>query len=238
MQIDQEKLEIIKSPENVIVVSNPGTGKTTTLALKVIDLLQNGAKPEDILCITFTEKAKKEMFDKIWEMSEGKLDRADVMKLNIHTFHSFALDYLLDKGLTTGEIAGNNFLRFSILKSFEKNNAFTYTKAYILSDMVPKTENAIRYIKSFGITPDKIDAPKTEKEIERLYQTIKKSTYSLDELKAFLKYFVEAYKEYEASKKDTIDYSDMLLIFLEKFDGEKYKYVLVDEMQDMNEIEA
>lgn len=238
MQLDQEKLDIIKSPENVIVVSNPGTGKTTTLAHKVLHLLESGVKPEDILCITFTEKAKKEMFDKIWDISESKIKGTDLMKLNIHTFHSFALEYLVDKGLTTGEIAGNNFLRFSILKSFENNKAFNYIKAYILSEMVPKTENAIRYIKSFGITPDKIDASKTETEIENLYKTIKKSTYTLEEMKTFLKYFIEAYKEYELSKKDTIDYSDMLLMFLQKFDGSKYSYVLVDEMQDMNEIEA
>ncbi len=236
--LDQEKLDIINSPENIIVVSNPGTGKTTTLAHKVLHLLKNGAKPEDILCITFTEKAKKEMFDKIWEISDGSINGSELMKLNIHTFHSFALEYLTDRGLTTGEIAGNNFLRFSILKSFENNKAFNYIKAYILSEMVPKTENAIRYIKSFGITPEKIDLPKTEKEIEKLYAIAKKSTYTLDELKTFLKYFIEAYKEYELSKKDTIDYSDMLLRFLEKFDGVKYNYVLVDEMQDMNEIEA
>ena len=63
-----EQQAIIALKENTIVTSNPGTGKTTTLSLKVIDLLENGVKPEDILCITFTAKAKKEMFDKIYEM--------------------------------------------------------------------------------------------------------------------------------------------------------------------------
>ena len=64
-----EQQAIIESKGDIMVVSNPGTGKTTTLSLKVIDLLENGVKPEDILCITFTTKAKKEMFDKIFEMS-------------------------------------------------------------------------------------------------------------------------------------------------------------------------
>ncbi|KAF6247224.1 hypothetical protein C6990_05810 [Nitrosopumilus sp. b3] len=52
-----------------MVVSNPGTGKTTTLSLKEIKLLTDGVNPEDILCITFTEKAKKEMFNEIYDNS-------------------------------------------------------------------------------------------------------------------------------------------------------------------------
>ena len=55
-----EQQAIIDSKENTMVVSNPGTGKTTTLALKVIDLLENEVNPEEILCLTFTAKAKKE----------------------------------------------------------------------------------------------------------------------------------------------------------------------------------
>jgi DNA helicase-2/ATP-dependent DNA helicase PcrA len=61
-----EQKAILALKEDTIVTSNPGTGKTTTLSLKVIDLLGNGVKPEDILCLTFTTKAKKEMFDKIF----------------------------------------------------------------------------------------------------------------------------------------------------------------------------
>jgi len=85
-----EQKAILESKGDTMVVSNPGTGKTTTLSLKVIDLLENGAKPEDILCITFTIKAKKEMIDKIFEMSQGKFSDADILKIKIHTFHAFA----------------------------------------------------------------------------------------------------------------------------------------------------
>jgi ATP-dependent exoDNAse (exonuclease V) beta subunit len=233
----KEQDEIIRSEKNTIVVSNPGTGKTTTLSLKVMKLLESGVKPENILCITFTDKAKKEMFDTIFEMAKGKFSESDIMKLNIHTFHSFAYNYLVDSGLVTGDIVGNNVMRYSILGSFENNRAFNYSKDYIISDIVPKTENAIRYIKSFGITPDKIDVEKSQALLDGLYDE-EKTSYSLDEMKAFLKYFVDAYKNYEASKQDAIDYSDMLLIFIKKFHGKKFQHVLVDEMQDMNELEV
>ena len=121
MQLSQEQEEIINSDKNTIVISNPGTGKTTTLALKVINLLEKGVKPESILCITFTEKAKKEMFDKIYELAHGTFSDAEIMKINIYTFHSFAYNYLIDAGVITGDIIGKNLLRFSILKKFLKN---------------------------------------------------------------------------------------------------------------------
>ncbi|TBR24489.1 MAG: ATP-dependent helicase, partial [Candidatus Nitrosotenuis sp.] len=187
--------------------------------------------------ITFTDKAKKEMFDKIFEMAKGKFSDSSIMKLNIHTFHSFAYNYLVDSGLVTGNIVGNNVMRYSILRSFENNKAFHYSKDYIISDIVPKTENAIRYIKSFGITPDKIVSEKAIYFLDGLYDE-NKTSYSLDEMRMFLKYFVDAYKNYEDSKQEAIDYSDMLLIFIEKFRGKKFQHVLVDEMQDMNELEA
>ena len=235
-KLSVEQKAILASKGNTMVVSNPGTGKTTTLALKVMDLLKSGVDPEQILCITFTAKAKKEMFDKIFSMAQGKFPDSDIMKLNIHTFHGFAFNYLTEAGLISSDIIGNNFLRYSILESFIENDALNYGKDYIINTIVPKVENAIRYIKSFGITPDKIDVKNAAQWIQQNYQPT--SAYSKEDLKAFLEYFVDAYQHYEDSKTDTIDYSDMLLIFLEKHRGDKFKHVLVDEMQDMNEIEA
>jgi len=231
-----EQKAILESKGDTMVVSNPGTGKTTTLSLKVIDLLENGAKPEDILCITFTIKAKKEMIDKIFEMSQGKFPDADILKIKIHTFHAFAWDYLTEAGLISSEIIGNDILRYSILESFIENKALNWGKSYIVDTIVGKVENSIRYIKAFGITPDKIDMKKTASLIQQNYTPTK--AISKEDVKAFLTYYVEAYKHYENSKNDTVDFSDMLLTFLEKFQGDKYEHVLVDEMQDMNAIHA
>ena len=215
-----EQKAILESKGDTMVVSNPGTGKTTTLSLKVIDLLENGANPEEILCITFTTKAKKEMFDKIFEMSQGKFPDADILKIKIHTFHAFAYDYLTEAGLISSEVLGNNILRYSILESFIENKALNWGKSYIIDTIMPKVENSIRKIKSFGITPDKIDMKKTASIIQQNFKPTR--AFSKDDIKAFLTYYVEAYKHYENSKNDTVDYSDMLLTFLEKFQGAKY----------------
>ncbi|MBT4326151.1 MAG: UvrD-helicase domain-containing protein, partial [Candidatus Nitrosopelagicus sp.] len=203
IKLSAEQQDIVDSKKDTIVVSNPGTGKTTTLSFKVIKLLEDKVKPEDILCITFTEKAKKEMFDAIYDRAKGNFSDADIMKINIHTFHSFAYNYLLDAGLISGDIVGNNLMRFTILNSFDTNQALNYEKDYIINSIVPKTENSIRYIKSFGITPDKIDIKKATKVLEDVFDE-KSSRYTLEELKAFLKYFIAAYQTYEESKGQAI----------------------------------
>ena len=111
-----------------------------------------------------------------------------------------------------------------------------YGTNYVIDSIVPRVENAIRYIKSFGITVDKIDLKQIEPLLVKYHSST--SNYSLDDVKAFLGYFKKAYEHFEDSKNDTNDYSDMLLKFMKNYQGEKFPFVLVDEMQDMNEIEA
>ena len=183
---EQEK--IIDSDENTIVIANPGTGKTTTLSFKIISLLKQNVEPEDILCITYTEKAKKEMYEAIKKNSHGTISNSIISRININTFHSFAYQYLLESGDISGDIIGNNILRFSLLQSFEKHNIFNYGKDYLISDIVPKVENAIRYIKNFGITPDKIDLAKVEAEVRNLHDETR-STYTMEEMVTFSKKF-------------------------------------------------
>ena len=159
----KEQQAILTVEKDTIVIANPGTGKTTTVSFKVINLLENNVEPEDILCITYTEKAKKEMFDTIYKMAiEKNIPETKVMKLNIFTFHGFAYNYLTETGIISGEIIGNNFLRYSILESFQNEKALNYGINYIIDNIVPRVENAIRYIKSFGITVNKIDLKQIE----------------------------------------------------------------------------
>jgi len=232
----QEQRDILGSKGNTIVISNPGTGKTTTLSLKVIQLLREGADPDGILCITFTKKARREMYDAIYAQGKDEFPE-QVKRVHIHTFHSYAYGYLADAGLVPAEIVDDNHLRFAIFNSLTKNNALHYGKDYIISDIVPGAANSIKYIKSFGILPGHIDVGEVSRILEQSHN--KKSTYTLDEVKAFLGYFVEAYDAYEKSKTGTAaDYTDVLLRFLERFEGPVFEHVLIDEMQDMNEMQA
>ena len=59
LSLNPEKKTIIKQDGNVLVTANPGTGKTRLLAYKYVDLINKGIAPEQILCLTFTAKAKR-----------------------------------------------------------------------------------------------------------------------------------------------------------------------------------
>jgi len=65
MSVNEEKRKIIDCPGNVLVTANPGTGKTLLLAHKYVSLLNSGIAPKDILCLTFTRKARCEMQERI-----------------------------------------------------------------------------------------------------------------------------------------------------------------------------
>ncbi|MCL5423761.1 MAG: ATP-dependent helicase [Candidatus Marsarchaeota archaeon] len=226
--------------ENTLIIANPGTGKTTAIAQRVISLLKSGVKEEDILCITFTNKAASEMRERISNtIKESKIDAKPYL-ISVHTFHSYAYEYL--EGMDVGEgIIGNNALRYSIFRSFQDDNAFNYTTKYIIEEIVPKVENAIRYLKSFGILPESINIKESKDELKRRYNKNALESITIDEIYAFFDYFINAYIRYEKEKDDLefIDYNDMLLRFLKLYKQKKhYKHVLVDELQDVNGLEA
>lgn len=226
---------------NFLIKANPGTGKTTALADRVIELLKNGISEREILCLTFTNKAVDEMFEKIRQkMKENGIENTKVNGITISTFHSFCNLYFSEQGKEY-EIISNNFTRFSIFKSLERNHVFNYDRDYIIQELVPKVENAIRYIKSFGITPEEIN-------VERVKQGLISSSFlenmngiGVEEILEFFGHFMSAFQDYEREKgEDRIDYNDLLKRFLLEYDPLKkhYKYVLVDELQDVNEVEA
>lgn len=225
-----------------LIVANPGTGKTTTLAKKVSSLIREGVKESEILCITFTEKAAEQMLRSISsELIKQGLTNAKVFEIRVSTFHSYAMQYLKEMDISP-RLVGNNYLRYSIYRSVMERNVFNYQAQYIIEQMIPKIENAIRYLKSFGIMPDHITEGRSLQELQEMYQQEGVSSASLEEVKAFLSYFIEIFRDYEArkSRDGMMDFNDLLIKFLDMFPGKpkRYRYVLVDELQDVNDLEA
>jgi len=228
MSINEEKQKIIDCPGNILVTANPGTGKTLLLAHKYVHLLRSGIKPEEILCLTFTRKARKEMEDRITKLIRDEKIDVDLSDLNIHTFHSYALDNIDDTHLVSP-----NLLRYSIFRYLKDHKTLNYPDNYLLETIVPKMENLIRYLKSFGITHDEIVIDDVKDHITDFKR------FSKEELEVFLEEFVKIYAYYEEIKgSHGLDYTDMLLDFLNLRKIPKFKYVLVDELQDVNRMEA
>ena len=224
--------EILSSDGNTLITANPGTGKTYLIAKKYAALMKKGISEEDILCLTFTDHAKHEMEERIISVLEEEKLKIDFSKLKIYTFHSYALEYIEE-----GEIITTNLLRFVIYEYLKEKEVFNYSDERLISDVVPRVENLMRYLKSYGITPDKINKKKTKDlitEYKRSSDIIEKK-----DLEKFLDYFVEIFELYEKQKaRKGIDYADLLINFLKLKNKPKFKYVLVDELQDVNSLEA
>ncbi|MGV8172076.1 MAG: UvrD-helicase domain-containing protein, partial [Candidatus Woesearchaeota archaeon] len=189
MSINKEKQDIIAIDGNVLVTANPGTGKTLLLAHKYVDLLQKGVKPEEILCLTFTNKAKREMESRILDVIKESGVDVDYSKLNVFTFHSYALDNIEDS-----EVISSNLIRYAIYKYLRDNEVLNYPDSYLVDTIVPKIESLMRYLKNFGILPWNIDIDAVKPFIDD------SKNFEKAELEGFLVHFKNMFEEYERVK--------------------------------------
>ncbi len=84
----EQKLAVDTIDGAVLVIAGPGSGKTEILSLRVANILQKSdVYPSNILCLTFTDSAAKNMSDRL-----SALIGVDAHRVAIHTFHSFALN--------------------------------------------------------------------------------------------------------------------------------------------------
>lgn len=225
-----------------LLIANPGTGKTTAISRRVAELLKSGVPPSDILCLTFTVKATEEMLRKITiQCAEQGIDENLVHDVEVSTFHSFALKYLSESGLQP-KMAGSNLLRYSILKSAYRHRPFNYSNSYVAEHIVPEIENSIRYVKSFGAMPSDLDEERISEILTEYWKSQRLNQILTPQaLSVYLQFFIKAFSEYELMKKGKfIDYTDILIDYL-KLPGDQkktYEYVLVDELQDVNDVQA
>ena len=160
-------------------------------------------------------------------IKKEKID-VDISKLNVFTFHSYALD-----NIDENEVLTTNLLRYAIFRFLKDKKILNYSDTYLLDEIVPQLENLIRYLKNFGITPDQIDLIEVKKNHEG------SKSYSKEEIDKFADYFLDIYSHYEDIKnKRGVDYADLLIKFLLLKEVPQFEYVLIDELQDVNTMEA
>lgn len=219
---------------DTIVVASPGTGKTQEIANTVIGLLRSGVSSERIACMTFTNRAAREMIQRIISVAgEDPEILRSIYTLDIGTMHSLA--YGEDESGQPG-LVSNSLLRFIIYRKIIELGTFTYSPDTIRHMIIPKLENMIRYVKSFGIYPDEIDMDRTMGILlERLKQE-EKEDMGEPEYHRLLQDFIILFSHYEDYKKrhSLMDYNDILHNYLQKLTAPQKDYVLVDEFQDLS----
>ena len=91
---EEQEFVINELSENILLLASAGTGKTNTLSKRISKIIENKkAEPSEILCITFTNKACKEMKDRI----EKDIEK-DAGDITVKTFHSFCFDIIKSYG--------------------------------------------------------------------------------------------------------------------------------------------
>lgn len=227
----KQAVEYIDGP--LLIVAGAGTGKTSVLTNKIAYLIENKlAKPEEILALTFTDKAAEEMQERVDALIE--IGYSDIQ---ISTFHSFCQKILEKHGIDIG--LSNQF------------KLLTQTSAWLLVrknlnhfklDYYRPLGNPFRHIhellKHFSKCKDELISPK------EYLNFAGKFDGELEEIKR-IKEVAEAYQTYNQLLRDhsSMDFGDLIYFTNELFTKrpqllkkyqEKYKFILVDEFQDVN----
>ncbi len=213
----KEAVEAVNGP--VLIFAGAGSGKTRVLTHKLYHLVNEGLfKPEEILAVTFTNKAAKEMKERVL-----KLLKANDLNLSMGTFHSICARVLRE------DIDVLGFSRHFAI--YDVKDQLDLIKVLFESFEISKnlvTPNQLR--NQISLFKNKMMEPKA---VESKAKTILEKTVS------------KIYKEYQKNLKlnDALDFDDLLTFPLEIFKKKpsvlkkyqkRWKYILVDEYQDTN----
>ena len=213
----KEAVENLDGP--MLVLAGAGSGKTKVLTTKVAYLLDNrNISPENILAITFTNKAAKEMKERIYKLVGNR-----AFLIQISTFHSFGLK-LLKENYKYLEYDSN----FTILDSDDSLSVIKKVMKELDIDSNKYNYRAIRNVISNNKN-EMVDPIEYHKFVHNDFDEVVEKVYL----------------EYEKSLKrsNAIDFDDLLILPLKLFNEnidilkkyqEKYKYVFIDEYQDTN----
>lgn len=216
---DVQKAAVESFGKPVLIFAGAGSGKTRVLTHKIAHLIKNDlVNAENILALTFTNKAAEEMRNRVQKIIKSKS-----ALVTMGTFHSVCAKMLRSEIHNLGYTS-----EFSIFDVQDQTSLFKvllepmdFPKNYI----TPKDLRfKISYFKNRLISPD--DAKK-------------KATIIID------KHYAELYEKYQTALKENnaVDFDDLLLLPLQIFEKypkiletyqEKWKYILVDEYQDTN----
>src|SRR2546429_158579 len=224
----QQLAAVTASPGPLLVIAGAGSGKTRTLTYRVAYLLENGIDPRNILLLTFTNKAAREMLGRV-----ANVLPIDASGLWGGTFHS----------------VGNRFLR-------RHGTALGYSSGFTIMDREDQKDLIDAVVTSAGIDPKEIRFPKGDV-LAEIFSFVVNTEKPMEELLAEkFPYFLplldkiqNVRERYEQKKKATnsMDFDDLLQKSLSMFQQHEriaeiyrrqFQFILVDEYQDTNKIQA
>ena len=228
-ELNEQQLAAVTAPPGPqLIIAGAGSGKTRTLTYRVAYLLENGIDPRNILLLTFTNKAARQMLDRV-----ANLLPVDSSGIWGGTFHS----------------VGNRMLR-------RHGSALGYNNGFTIMDREDQKDLINTVVASAGIDPKEIRFPKGDV-LAELFSFVVNTETPLEKLLAekfpyflpLLEKIADVHARYEKKKKAThsMDFDDLLqktLTMLQEHESiaqfyrRQFQFILVDEYQDTNKIQA
>ena len=210
----REAVKYLDGP--LLVLAGAGSGKTRVITQKIAYLIQScGFAPKEIAAITFTNKAAREMQERVSQLLAG----VNTKGLTIATFHSLGMQILRQEA----EVLGYK-KQFSILDSSDSYKILSDILATTDKQLLRKTQWQISSWKNAFLTPDQAKATADEDltvaaaKVYQIYQQTLKAYQAVD-FDDLIKLPVELFEQHPA--------------VLNKWQH-KLKYLLIDEYQDTN----
>ena len=236
------QIEAINTKEgNLLIIASAGTGKTTTIVERYVNFVNNcNFSPDEIIMTTFTNKAAKDMIEKISKRT------AKIPKY-IGTMHSLFLRILRDNYEEVGIKQNFTLLteegdKKKIIKEIISKLGLKPTKDNILYflDRINKFKNA-------GVHHEELEEDKSPEETNKSIEEIIEGEI-VRVSSATKKLGIKVYKEYQRKLNDSnmLDFDDILLLTYRLFDknkkmkdyySNKFKSIMVDEAQDLNVVQ-
>ncbi len=223
---DAQKKAVITTDGPLLIVAGAGAGKTKTMVHRIAHIVSLGVSPSNILAVTFTNKAAKEMRERAIFLLEEKLPSFDRRNVPfISTFHSLGVFLLRKFGAYNGTVK-----RFTIMDD---------------SDTTSLIKESLQ---SMGLDP-KVNDPRGIKSIiSRCANALQSPEDLMSESNPTYRLAGRVWQTYKAQKEKqhALDFDDLLLQSVEMLENntevrgwchETWHYIHIDEYQDTNEVQ-
>lgn len=140
----EQRLVVETTSGPVLVLAGAGTGKTKALTMRIAYLISMGAAPESIAAMTFTNKAAREMNERL----EALVGQSTAKRIQLGTFHSFCLRLLREFGSEIGlpkkfSLAGTGDQIDLLRRALQEENAIQTLNVEALHAEISKAKNAL-----------------------------------------------------------------------------------------------
>lgn len=221
----QQRQAVVTHSGPLLILAGAGTGKTRVITHRIAHLIQNGVAPDQVLAVTFTNKAAKEMAERVRELvprPEGRKAEKPARPL-LCTFHSL----------------GVRILRESIEKLGYKRN-------FVIYDQSDQLSSIKKILATISQGDKKSDPQAVLSLVSQFRQGVRQDTlFSDPEVRALAEHVTRLY-ESSLRACNAVDFDDLLLLPLRLFREdpsdlttwrERFHFVMVDEYQDTNAVQ-